>query len=88
MMKHSLRKWLFLSMIGIGGVVTGCAVKTQSDDPRFASDEPPDIAQPLPPLMGSLFNRQSHQFDQQLNIAMSATQIPEIVSSITKSLVA
>jgi flagellar L-ring protein precursor FlgH len=31
-------------------------VKTVPDDPRFAPAVPPDIAQPLPPLMGSLFN--------------------------------
>lgn len=50
-----LRQWIFLSVLCLG-VGTGCMVKTVPDDPRFAPAEPPDIAQPLPPLMGSLFN--------------------------------
>jgi flagellar L-ring protein precursor FlgH len=82
MIIYFLRRWLLLSVIGmgIGGVGTGCMVKTQPDDPRFAPADPPDIAQPLPPFMGSLFNpnrylvlyedRKAHQVGDVITITL------------------
>ena len=82
MMRPTIRRWVMLGAVGlsVSGIGTGCMVKAQPDDPRYAPAEPPDIAQPLPPLMGSLFNpnrslvlfddRKAHQVGDVLTITL------------------